>query len=95
MVRANYVFARFTPPIHYFVLLAALHVFLILFCVDFQHLFSSMSPIYDFYPEDFATDMNGKTNEWEAVVLIPFIDEVSSKFVDFGFQLIFLKDPIA
>lgn len=34
------------------------------------------SPIKDYYPEDFTTDLNGKRQEWEAVVLIPFIDEV-------------------
>uniref|UniRef100_A0A183GQ58 5'-3' exoribonuclease n=1 Tax=Heligmosomoides polygyrus TaxID=6339 RepID=A0A183GQ58_HELPZ len=33
------------------------------------------SPISDFYPTDFRTDLNGKKNDWEAVVLIPFIDE--------------------
>uniref|UniRef100_A0AAG5CS45 Uncharacterized protein n=1 Tax=Anopheles atroparvus TaxID=41427 RepID=A0AAG5CS45_ANOAO len=33
------------------------------------------SPVYDFYPPEFSTDMNGKQQEWEAVVLIPFIDE--------------------
>ncbi|OQV16661.1 5'-3' exoribonuclease 1 [Hypsibius exemplaris] len=42
---------------------------------SFHSLFNSSSPIYDFYPEDFATDMNGKANDWEAVVLIPFIEE--------------------
>ena len=36
---------------------------------------SSTSPLIDFYPSDFATDLNGKQQEWEAVVLIPFIDE--------------------
>ena len=36
---------------------------------------SSTSPIIDFYPTNFATDLNGKQQEWEAVVLIPFIDE--------------------
>ncbi|CAD6192469.1 unnamed protein product [Caenorhabditis auriculariae] len=35
----------------------------------------SGSPISDFYPTDFQTDLNGKRNDWEAVVLIPFIDE--------------------
>lgn len=33
------------------------------------------SPIIDYYPNDFKTDLNGKRQEWEAVVLIPFIDE--------------------
>ena len=33
------------------------------------------SPVRDFYPIDFETDLNGKQMEWEAVVLIPFIDE--------------------
>lgn len=35
------------------------------------------SPVIDFYPVDFHTDLNGKQQDWEAVVLIPFIDEVS------------------
>ena len=33
------------------------------------------SPIVSFYPKDFETDMNGKKQDWEALVLIPFIDE--------------------
>ncbi|XP_035697172.1 5'-3' exoribonuclease 1-like isoform X1 [Branchiostoma floridae] len=33
------------------------------------------SPIIEYYPVDFETDLNGKMQEWEAVVLIPFIDE--------------------
>ena len=33
------------------------------------------SEIIDFYPEDFDLDMNGKKQEWKAVVLLPFIDE--------------------
>ena len=33
------------------------------------------SPVKDFYPLEFETDLNGKLQEWEAVVLIPFIDE--------------------
>lgn len=34
------------------------------------------STIIDYYPLDFETDLNGKKQEWEALVLIPFIDEV-------------------
>jgi len=34
------------------------------------------SDIIEYYPVDFKTDLNGKQQEWEAVVLIPFIDEV-------------------
>jgi 5'-3' exoribonuclease 1 len=33
------------------------------------------SPIIDFYPQEFDQDLNGKRQEWEAVVRIPFIDE--------------------
>ncbi|XP_063710397.1 5'-3' exoribonuclease 1-like isoform X2 [Symsagittifera roscoffensis] len=32
-------------------------------------------PIVDFYPEEFEQDLNGKQMDWEAVVLVPFIDE--------------------
>lgn len=37
---------------------------------------SEESPIIEYYPTEFKTDLNGKQQEWEAVVLIPFIDEV-------------------
>ena len=33
------------------------------------------SPLKDCYPDTFQIDMNGKKNPWEAVVLLPFIDE--------------------
>ncbi|KAG5847732.1 hypothetical protein ANANG_G00129340 [Anguilla anguilla] len=42
----------------------------------YQHLMTAeSSPIIEYYPLDFKTDLNGKQQEWEAVVLIPFIDE--------------------
>ena len=33
------------------------------------------SSIIDFYPHDFQLDLNGKKQDWEAIVLIPFIEE--------------------
>ncbi|KAJ3594424.1 hypothetical protein NHX12_003731 [Muraenolepis orangiensis] len=42
----------------------------------YRHLMTSTSSsIIQYYPVDFKTDLNGKQQEWEAVVLIPFIDE--------------------
>nr|XP_015216785.1 PREDICTED: 5'-3' exoribonuclease 1 isoform X1 [Lepisosteus oculatus] len=42
----------------------------------YRHLMTSEgSAIIEYYPLDFKTDLNGKQQEWEAVVLIPFIDE--------------------
>jgi len=38
---------------------------------------SEESPIKSFYPSEFKTDLNGKKQDWEAVVLIPFIDQES------------------
>lgn len=38
-------------------------------------MYNSNSPILDFYPLEFEQDLNGKKQEWEAVVKIPFIDE--------------------
>ncbi|CAF1165139.1 unnamed protein product [Adineta ricciae] len=33
------------------------------------------SPLLHFYPEDFQLDQNEKKQDWEAIVLLPFIDE--------------------
>ena len=44
---------------------------------EFQSLMTNdTSPVVDFYPVNFDLDLNGKLQEWEAVVLIPFIEEV-------------------
>ena len=32
------------------------------------------SPVLEYYPTTFRTDLNGKKNSWEELVLIPFID---------------------
>jgi len=36
---------------------------------------SADSPINEYYPQQFELDLDGKRNDWEAKVLIPFIDE--------------------
>ncbi|KAG5645098.1 hypothetical protein DXG03_006912 [Asterophora parasitica] len=38
-------------------------------------MYDSNSPILDFYPLEFEQDLNGKKQDWEAIVKIPFIDE--------------------
>ena len=55
-----------------------------------------MSPVIDFYPDTFPTDLNGKKQEWEAVTLIPFIEEVRMPTIEAFFnnqqnKLVFLK----
>lgn len=38
-------------------------------------MYDPKSPILDFYPSEVQLDKNGKTADWEAVVLLPFVDE--------------------
>ena len=38
-------------------------------------MFDPNSPILDFYPTEFEQDLNGKKQDWEAIVKIPFIDQ--------------------
>ena len=48
------------------------------FTVSLQELMTNEgSPVLDYYPVNFRTDLNGKQQDWEAVVLIPFIEEVN------------------
>lgn len=49
---------------------------------------SESSPIIEYYPLDFKMDLNGKQQEWEAVVLIPFIDEVNTRTQTLGASII-------
>ena len=37
---------------------------------------SPNSPVIDFYPVEFELDSEGKHSSWEAIVILPFIDEV-------------------
>ena len=42
----------------------------------FRHLMlDAGSPVKDFYPLDFKIDFEGKRNDWEGIVQVPFIDE--------------------
>lgn len=42
----------------------------------YQHLMiDADSPLNHYYPMDFPIDLNGKKHDWEAIALIPFIDE--------------------
>lgn len=43
-------------------------------------MYEENSPIRDFYPREVQLDKNGKTADWEAVVLLSFVDE--SRLID-------------
>lgn len=49
------------------------------------------SRLKKYYPEEFETDLNGKKQEWEAVVLVPFIDEVNSNTSPNVIFILFVK----
>jgi 5'-3' exoribonuclease 2 len=53
----------------------------------------SSSPIIDFYPTDFKCDLNGKKYTWQAVSILPFIDEVTKRGVVCKFTGYTLKKP--
>jgi 5'-3' exoribonuclease 1 len=36
---------------------------------------SETSPVREFYPSDFQVDIEGKRADWEAVILLPFVDQ--------------------
>ena len=48
------------------------------------------SDIIEYYPLNFKTDLNGKQQEWEAVVLIPFIDEVCLALLHVHVKMLYL-----
>jgi len=37
--------------------------------------FLEIEELKSYFPLDFEIDLNGKTTPWEAVILIPFVDE--------------------
>uniref|UniRef100_A0A8C6M7F8 5'-3' exoribonuclease n=1 Tax=Nothobranchius furzeri TaxID=105023 RepID=A0A8C6M7F8_NOTFU len=43
--------------------------------LSWRNLMISNSSIIDFYPDDFAIDLNGKKFAWQGVALLPFVDE--------------------
>ena len=50
------------------------------------HKFVEKEEFKEFYPLDFEIDMNGKTTPWEAVILIPFVEE--TLFIEYEKQLL-------
>lgn len=40
------------------------------------------SPIYHFYPLSFSLDSEGKRQDWEAVVVLEFVDEKLLKWAE-------------
>ena len=45
-----------------------------------EYLALTQGPLNKYFPNDFKVDLNGKTLAWEAIVLIPFVDEAEVLF---------------
>lgn len=55
---------------------------------DYREVYKAKE-LKQYYPEDFEMDLNGRSTPWEAIILIPFVDEaklfqVESQFIEEG-----------
>lgn len=41
---------------------------------DYREVYKAKE-LKQYYPEDFEMDLNGRSTPWEAIILIPFVDE--------------------
>lgn len=65
MINFDHFFTAVLPPTSRYLLPTALQSLMV----------DAESPLLHFYPEDFQLDQNEKKQDWEAIVLLPFIDE--------------------